>query len=155
MKKQRDVEPSFYITVPADLSLYAMVDSGTGQVVHAFAEDDPDAPEGAEPQVMEFARDFVVRMLLNDPAWSSELQRLYLAMDLRGAFRGKRPGDVVRVSKAAHEALCEVVKKPSKGYNGAVAIHFGEWFEAILDAPNTAPEKVKTANGEAKASAEA
>jgi hypothetical protein len=143
---KRDNETLYYIEIPDDLKLYIALDDAK-RVAAVYEIGDPDVPDGWEPQTMQFERDFIRRVVLVDPWWGEELDRLYMAMELRSAFRGKRPGDVVPVTKEQHEALCNVVRKPSRGYMTALVLHFGDWFRACTDAANRPPETA--ANGRA------
>lgn len=127
-----------YLKIPDNLILYVGV-SASGEVVEAYAPDDPDRPDGWESRELEFVRDFMRRFVLLDPSWGREMDRMYMAMDLRGTFHGRSPGDVVELSKDEHEAICEIVKKPGKGYTPALAVHFGPWFRAVLEASEKQP----------------
>lgn len=129
-----------YLEIPEHLTLYVGINAG-GEVLEAYASDDPDRPDGWEPRTLEFVRDFVRRFVLADQSWGKEMDRIYMAMDLRSTFHGRVPGDVVELSKDEHEAICEVVRKPGKGYSPALAIHFVPWFQAVLEASDKRPSR--------------
>lgn len=134
-----------YIRIPPPKRLVVGINPTTREIAGVWELDDPevDAMKPApEPQELEFVRDFVRRTLLNDQSWGTEVARIYMAMDLRTAFHGKQSGDVVALVEDEWEALCEVVRKPARGYVPALVVHFGDWLDAILEADKKPPTEV-------------
>jgi len=132
-----------FITIPAPKKLRMMYDAA-GNTVQAWEADDPDAPLQPNGKLLpttevEFVRDFLRRMLLTDSSWGAAVEKLYIGMELRTAFHKAKVGDVVELTKAQYDALVAVMKAPSTGYNTAVAILLGDFFQAIERAPGKRP----------------
>ncbi len=64
---------------------------------------------------------------------------LFAAAEVRSAFLGSKPGDVIGLSLESWKILCESLRKPSGAYNADVMIPTLSHVRAILDAPSTRP----------------
>lgn len=119
------------ITIPPSKSLAAL--SGANGPVQAWdlASDSSDAPEGAIGQPFEFVRHFVGQTLLADPSWGKDMARVYQAQEIRGAFKGKGPGDVVDLPKDHYDALLSVMKAPAAGYSAPIMGCALDYFAAV------------------------
>ena len=104
------------ITIPAD-------------VVAELPGESPDKPRTV---VVSFARDFVVGMLLADQKWGENMDAIFVAMELRTAFKNALSGDKVRVSRDHLAKLEERMRTPSAPYNPIVCVQLGAFFDAIL-----------------------
>lgn len=91
------------------------------------------SPDKDDAHKVTFVRDFVVRMLLADQKWGASTDELFAAMDLRGAFLGKAPGDLVEIGKDHHSRMVERMRNPSSPYVPIVAVQLGTFFDAILE----------------------
>lgn len=88
-------------------------------------------PEQDASLHMTFARDFVVRVLLADPKWGANMDEIYDAMDIRGAFKDVFPGSAVSISSTQLSKLQDRMRSPSTPYNPVVAVQLRPFFEAI------------------------
>jgi hypothetical protein len=126
------------ITIPPSKSLVVLV--ANGSVVQAFLEGDADIPDDitkaiakgeVKPQPFDFVRHFIGQLLLSDAAWGKDMSGVYMAQEIRGAFHGSKPGDVVEIPKATHERLLSVMKNPSTGYAAPTLGLALDFFRAI------------------------
>lgn len=134
-----------FITVPENVRLRLLVDS-QNRPIDAYAEGDPEAPappDGAKwpTTELEFVRDFVRRVLLNDKSWGATMDLVYAAEELRGLFHGKKPGDAVELTKAQHDALMGVLRAPAEGYSQVIAPMLVSFFHAIERASSKRPTR--------------
>jgi hypothetical protein len=133
-----------FITIPPDVEI-KIAYLPNGQAFEAYAVDDPEAPANGDDgrpwpvTTTTFVRDFLRRILLNDPSWGKSMDQVYASEEIRGAFHGKGPGDVVMVSKAQHDLLVAVMRAPANGYPPVVAPMLTSFFRAIETADVKAP----------------
>jgi hypothetical protein len=64
---------------------------------------------------------------------------LLAAIAIRQAFAGSQPGQVVGLTLAQWQMLCDSIRAPHGGYNVSVMIQTVAHAQAILDAPSTRP----------------
>ena len=85
---------------------------------------------------MTFEKHFIRRTVFNpnETRWGSSSEWLFAGMEIRGAFLGKKPGDVVELTRDQHEKLKSVLEKPQNPYNHAVMYQLRPFMIAILDA---------------------
>lgn len=119
------------ITIPKSKKIVALV-SDKGVVMQAWdvTKPNPDAPK-AESFPYEFVRNFIGQTLLADVAWGRDMAGVYAAQEIRGAFVGKKPGQIAELSKEQHERLLAVMRAPSAGYSAPIMGCALDFFEAI------------------------
>lgn len=135
-------KPDKLLVIPDDRKLLIGFDPATNAATQAWDVDDPDAPKTSAANVsnLEFVKDFFWTAILNDPAWGRTLESLYMGMTVRGLFYKKRATDAIRLTSEQYDAICEIVRKPSRPYSPVVMSHLPMWFEAILQAPDAPPK---------------
>ena len=85
------------------------------------------------PSKFSFVTDFIVRTVLRDGQfWGKSTELMFVAMEIRTAFKDKKPGDLVELAEGHWNKLCEATKTPSLPYNMFVMISGKAFFDAIL-----------------------
>ena len=143
-KRSAPSAKSRYITIPPHKSLRATAEPG-GAIMRVWDSTDDDIPADVlkgEPFDYRFVEDWLIPGPLNDAAWGKDVDGIYMAVQLRGAFQGAVPGEVVKLEEKEWEALCERVRKPSRGYSTPMMIVLVDWLDLILDDPPTSPPAV-------------
>lgn len=90
-------------------------------------------PDGTELTVS-FGRDFIVRTLLANQAWGADMQEIFAAASIRGAFVDAKAGDTPAIAKDHLQKLQERMRKPSVPYNPTTAVFLLPFFDAVLNA---------------------
>lgn len=76
---------------------------------------------------------FLNRTLLSDKVFGVDHSSLLTALAIRGAFEGKRAGDIVYLPVDHLEKLQQVARKPSDGFNPVIMVQVGAYFDAIFN----------------------
>lgn len=86
-------------------------------------------------RTMTFERDFLRRTVFNpqETRWGSNTEWLFAGMEIRGAFKGCKSGDIVELSSDQWEKLKTVVKNPSAPYLYEVMSQLRPCIDAVLE----------------------
>jgi len=96
-------------------------------------------PEGEKSEPLAFAL-FLKSRIEDSGAFGQQgLDGILMAMAIRQAFLGSKPGDVIGLQLTEWDALCASTRKPTGGYNPAVMMQLVPYARAILDAQTTKP----------------
>lgn len=119
------------IRIPADIEIEftKRIDPVTGD-------------EATEKVMMSFEKNFIRRTVFNsqEQRWGSSSEWLFAGMEIRGAFKDKKVGDVVELSRDQWEKMKEVVSKPQNPYNFEVMSQLHPYVTAVLDAKDKLPD---------------
>lgn len=88
-----------------------------------------------------FVEDFV-ESRCKDTAGLQTADALFISIDIRAAFKGKKPGDRVKLTETHYDHLKKLVEKPTGGY-GPFGLDLGPFILAVRNPAGDSPALVE------------
>jgi hypothetical protein len=96
---------------------------------------------GEEEQSVDFIADFLRNRIRDPQHFGGDIDGIVAAITIEQEFKGKKPGEVVKLPKAEWDRLVGSVSKPTGGYNVAIMMQTLSFGHAVTKAPEKPPTK--------------
>lgn len=117
-----------YITIPQPIALFD-------------DEGEPLLDDKEEARTADFVADFLRGRIRDPQHFGADIDGIVAAITVEQEFKGKKPGEVVKLPKAEWDRLVVSVSRPSGGYNVSVMMQTLAFAHAVTKAPDKAPTK--------------